>query len=454
MTNFFASFFFISSLITENEMSPISPTEWRNSTVNCNPCEKSSAMTTYAGITGVTDEFVENYGAGDNKVEFFLSMGLEIKKYCDINYYHKNKDCDYYSSEMNAERSCRLSNRLMKLLDESSEESSIESMESKSKNATKNRFSDNIDLPKITANTRKCSVAIKGEQCKICGRCFKCITDVETHIKKNHIMKKPRKQVVLKIGDEVISKVSIRSKYLKRLDKVKNKYRNVTVSDDFTRVSNDELESRRNIEDEDVKEILRIRRPRTVSGPEIDINHETPTRTQRDLLLANALREPIIVDIDPEDKNEIVEEYCWLANDMKETGNLNVEEHNCSFPIENENIDFTNEFSNSTFDSSTYDFCVESLLYSNEAQQSDLPDFIDYTHCLDHKISFHDNNNNKKKNIDEMAEVFYNEDLIDGWSNPASFKNQTDAVLNQLSYDNNSNSSVVIKEEIILDDLS
>ncbi|XP_024937718.1 uncharacterized protein LOC107264788 [Cephus cinctus] len=63
---------------------------------------------------------------------------------------------------------------------------------------------------------RQCRVLIFGTKCKVCGRSFKCITDVKRHTKAKHLFKKKSKAtVIIKIGDEVMSKVCVRKKHLK-----------------------------------------------------------------------------------------------------------------------------------------------------------------------------------------------------------------------------------------------
>ncbi|XP_012272852.1 uncharacterized protein LOC105695656 [Orussus abietinus] len=73
-----------------------------------------------------------------------------------------------------------------------------------------------IELP-----LKDCRVVIFGEKCKVCGRNFKCKTDVAEHMNSRHSTRRlARIRVVFKIGEEVVSNVLLKKKHIKKTSRI------------------------------------------------------------------------------------------------------------------------------------------------------------------------------------------------------------------------------------------
>lgn len=72
----------------------------------------------------------------------------------------------------------------------------------------------------------ECKVVVTGERCKICGESFKCITDLNLHTKKKHLQYRNNKvTLVLRIGEEIISRIPLRMRHIRRGGRTTSKSR-------------------------------------------------------------------------------------------------------------------------------------------------------------------------------------------------------------------------------------
>ncbi|XP_046740028.1 uncharacterized protein LOC124407676 [Diprion similis] len=83
---------------------------------------------------------------------------------------------------------------------------------------------DHSDLEAIGVEAKNkitdCRVVVIGERCKICDISFKCISDLEIHNRKYHLPNDRKKvTLVLRIGNEIISRLSVKKRHIRRGEK-------------------------------------------------------------------------------------------------------------------------------------------------------------------------------------------------------------------------------------------
>lgn len=403
----------------------------------------------------------------DNKIDFFRFMGLELKKVIPVKA-DKNRNNNKHRSETTHRDT---------LLDSAK----VRSTTNRRIDKQTNQFDKMIDLHKSIRSIKECSVVIIGEKCRICGRDFKCIKDLDLHTKRRHTSEKPRrKHVVLKIGDEVMARLSIRRKHLKRAHReIDNGEHHDDVSaqtlcaneinrndqtnrerlptplinfDDICDIT--DAASRRskfddrqvllsslrdrgtrpsngygNNDDDEIQEVLRIKRS-PKRGP--SINHETPNRTERELLLSEAIREFDKIYTDPMDlfelgesrphsrdlKYNFIEDYSWFADRSLRNDPLDLIERNCSYQINyDSDIDAIPGDLNSLIDDFNTKQPEDENTFAKEYRRENgdvIPDFIDYTECLNDS-RFINNNNRSGSDVCSIESSFYNDAQIGEW---------------------------------------
>ncbi|XP_043277360.1 uncharacterized protein [Venturia canescens] len=478
------------------------------------------------GITASNnyEDVVKNIDVSEinNKVIFFRFMGLEIKNsdktITDKTCRNNDKNGTYDKLQENPMCPNEQPSEVTRS-DTTPKNLSVQSTTNIRTNKRIHQSDDMIDSRKSIKCTRECSVVVIGEKCRICGKNFKCVKDVEVHTKNKHRSKKPRrKHVVLRIGDEVIGRVSIRKKHLKRAyretlddevttfissDKGEKINRNDRINDgrlatplisvedicdiadtasrqskiDERNVLLSSLGDHRtgssnrygNNSNEEIMEVLRIRRL-SKFGP--SINHETPNRAERELLLSDAIREFDRMENDPMDmleftdngepsrdlNEDLMEDYCWLGDGTLRNDDLDIIENNCSYRIKDGyDIDSSHEIPNSLLGEFAPSYFNDENLYSKEYRKENgeiVPDFIDYTQCLNNNYSrVNANNNNNKSGSDahNIESSFYNEAQINEWNHLT----KTSLAFNgngPRGTESTTNLPIVIKEEVILDE--
>lgn len=445
-------------------------------------------------IDATEDEPLTERRTASEKIHFFRSMGLEFGKPKIQRAVNINDSGTMYVERSSNARPFLVAPNVSQSVPHEPEQSPDCETRSKQTHPATGRSGHTTDYLEIVSRMRECSVMIIGDKCKVCGKTFKCIKDVQNHVRKKHRKRRSKKKLVLKIGDEVISRVLIRRKHLK-WHRTMNES-TIVASGEATSSCNDELSddrtsyegtfvdldsdcdvnSARSIltktnenlfrelndmpanevrnsrrDDDDIEVLLRITRART-SGPAMEINHETPNRTERELLISDAIREFVRMDNEPiviNDSDDIEHDCCWLANGISPNFNLDREETNCTFHIDNDDdIEFTLESENSAINGNN-----NNNEYFNDEEVSlnpkvfggrigdVLPDFLEGLD--DPKSQRHFNNN-----VYDVDSPFYDTRTNGG--------NNLTGVSKMTSCDNsnfiNNGSSVLIKEEIMLED--
>lgn len=141
-----------------------------------------------------------NASAKPNKISFFLSLGLEANK--------KIIQGGLISSTITCKK-CKKTVCICNKRHSSTEEQ---------------RCKGTIDATKKTSYTLpQCRVVIIGSRCTVCGKSFKCQTDVMHHATRKHTRKPNEMAITLTIGNKVMARMYVKKKYLQLCSKNNDK---------------------------------------------------------------------------------------------------------------------------------------------------------------------------------------------------------------------------------------